>query len=86
MTLTLGGAILGGTGFLVFGFLSFSDFLEAGPLTYIVPPRRALPCTWLNSGLLPPECGLILCVLSFWFIFVGFVFAFPYAKNAGFPK
>ena len=77
LTLTLGGAILGGTGFLFFGYLSLRDFLEAGPLTYIVPPRRALPCTWLNSGLLPPECGLILWVLSFWFIFVGFVLALP---------
>ena len=44
-TLTLGGAILGGRGFLLMGLLSFKDFLDAGPLTYIVHPRRALPCT-----------------------------------------
>jgi len=43
LTFTLGGAILGGTGFLLCGLLSFKDFLELGPLTYIVPPRRALP-------------------------------------------
>lgn len=59
------GATLGGIGFLVILIGFFFGLLEPGARTCTVPPRRVLPWIYENSGLFPPEWGLMLKVFIY---------------------
>ena len=76
-----GDGILGGIGFLVILIGLLFGLLDPGALTCTVPPRRALPWICVNSGQLPPECGLMLKVFMYCPYTVppavGLVFALP---------